>query len=56
MTVWPDSMLGIAGYFYRVDDGTEIYTTSKNVTLPEQKDGNYTLYVRAKDNLGMKGS
>jgi len=52
----PESMLDIVGYFYRVDDGTEIYTTSTTVTLPEQKDGNYTLYVRAKDYLGLKGS
>jgi hypothetical protein len=52
----PSDTSGIAGYYYKVDSGSETWTTSTSVTLPAQPDGTHTFYVRAKDNAGNIGN
>ena len=51
----PSDTSGIAGYYWKVDSGSEKWTTSTSVTLPAQPDGEHTFYVRAKDNAGNIG-
>jgi hypothetical protein len=51
-----DNGSGVAGYYYRVDNGQENWTTSINVTLPSQTDGIHTFYVKARDNAGNNGT
>lgn len=51
-----DSHSGVAGYYWRVDSGSETWTTPTSVTLPPQLDGSHTFYVKAKDNAGNVGS
>jgi hypothetical protein len=51
-----DSYSGVAGYYWKVDSGSETWTTSSSVTLPPQPDGVHTLYVRGKDDAGNIGS
>jgi hypothetical protein len=46
---------GVAGYYYRVDGGSETWTISTSVTLPTQPDGNHVFYVKAQDNAGNIG-
>src|SRR5207249_2927770 len=43
---------GLAGYYWKVDNGEETPTTSTSVTLMCQSDGTHTFYVRASDNAG----
>lgn len=45
-----DAISGVAGYYYKVDDGAEQFTAETSVTLPAQLDGTHTFLVRAKDN------
>lgn len=52
----PPDLSGIAGYYWKVDSGSETWTTSNYVTLPPQSDGTHTFYVRAKDNAGNIGN
>ena len=52
----PSDASGIAGYYWKVDNDPEIWTTSNSVTLPPQTDGTHTFYVRAKDNAGNVGN
>jgi hypothetical protein len=42
-----DDLSGIAGYYWKVDSGSETWITSTSVTLPAQSDGTHTFYVRA---------
>jgi len=51
----PSDTSGIAGYYWKVDSGSEKWTTSNSVTLPAQSDGEHTFYVKAKDNAGNIG-
>lgn len=51
----PSDTSGIAGYYWKVDSGSDHWTTSTSVTLPAQTDGEHTFYVRAKDNAGNIG-
>jgi len=51
----PSDTSGIAGYYWKVDSGSEKWTTSTSVTLPAQSDGEHMFYVRAKDNAGNIG-
>ncbi len=52
----PSDLSGIAGYYWKVDSGSEIWTVSTYVTLPPQSDGSHTFYVKAKDNAGNVGN
>ncbi len=52
----PTDTSGIAGYYYKVDSGSETWTTLTTVTLPAQSDGTHTFYVKAKDNAGNIGT
>jgi hypothetical protein len=52
----PTDLSGIAGYYWKVDSGSETWTTSTSVTLPPQPDGTHTFYVKAKDNAGNFGN
>jgi len=52
----PSDMSDIAGYFWKVDSGSESWTTSTSITLSSQSDGTHTFYVRAEDNAGNTGS
>jgi len=47
---------GISGYYYRVDSGSEINTTSTSATLNQQRDGTHNFSVRAVDNAGNIGA
>jgi len=51
-----DSGSGVAGYYWKVDSGSETWTTSTSVTLPPQSDGYHFFYVKAKDNAGNIGN
>jgi len=51
-----DSGSGVAGYYWKIDSGSETWTTSTSVTLPSQTDGSHTFYVKAEDNAGNIGS
>jgi len=51
----PSDTSGIAGYYWKVDGGSDHWTTSTSVTLPAQLDGEHTFYVKAKDNAGNIG-
>ena len=51
-----DTGSGVAGYYWKVDGGSETWTTSTSVTLPPQSDGSHTFYVKAKDKAGNVGS
>ena len=51
----PSDTSGIAGYYWKVDSGSDHWTTSTSVTLPAQPDGEHTFYVKAKDNAGNIG-
>ena len=56
---WPavfDSMSGVAGYYWKVDDGSDAWTTGTSVTLTAQSDGSHTFYVKAKDTAGNTGN
>ncbi len=46
---------GVAGYYWKVDSGPEIWTTSTSVTLPTQSNGIHTFSVVTKDNAGNLG-
>jgi hypothetical protein len=50
-----DTFSGVKGYWWKVDSGSETWTTLTSVTLPPQSDGSHTFYVRAEDNAGNKG-
>ena len=45
-----DSKSGVAGYYWRVDNGPETWTTTKSVILTPQTDGTHIFYVKSKDN------
>ena len=51
-----DSLSGVAGYYWKVDDGIETWTTGTSVTLPAQSDGSHTFFVKAVDNAGNLGA
>ena len=51
-----DTVSGLAGYYWRVDDGPELWTTTSFVTLNIQTDGNHNFYVKATDNAGNNGT
>jgi hypothetical protein len=51
-----DTGSGIAGYYWRVDSGSETWTTATAVTLAIQTDGSHVFYVKAKDNSGNNGT
>jgi hypothetical protein len=51
-----DTGSGIAGYYWRVDSGSETWTTTTAVTLAIQTDGSHVFYVKAKDNSGNNGT
>ncbi|RKX45344.1 MAG: hypothetical protein DRP27_04375, partial [Thermotogae bacterium] len=55
---WPEpsDASGIAGYYWKVDSGSETWTTLRSVTVPAQPDGTHVFYVRAKDNAGNIGA
>jgi hypothetical protein len=54
--VGTDSHSGVEGYYWKVDGGTETWTTFTSVTLPRKKTGTHAFYVRAKDNAGNLGN
>ena len=47
---------GIAGYYYKVDTGSEINTTSTSAPLNQQRDGTHNFSVSAVDNAGNIGA
>ncbi len=51
-----DSGSGIAGYYYTLDGGGEIYTTSTSQTFSSLSDGAHTFSVRAVDNVGLSSA
>lgn len=51
-----DAGSGVAGYYYRVDNGPETWIISTSVTLSAQTDGSHVFYVKAKDNAGNNGT
>jgi hypothetical protein len=50
-----DVSSGIAGYYWKVDGGTETWITSTSVTIPSQTEGTHIFYTRASDNAGNVG-
>ena len=50
-----EDVSGIASYYYKVDKGSEDWTSETSVTLPLQSAGRHTFHVRAKDNAGNFG-
>jgi len=52
----PYGASGIAGYYWKVNSGSETWITSNYVTLPPQPDGTHTFYIKAKDNAGNIGN
>jgi hypothetical protein len=51
-----DAGSGVAGYYWRIDNGPEIWTTQTTVTLPPQSDGDHTFSIKAVDNAGNNGT
>jgi hypothetical protein len=51
-----DALSGVKGYWWKVDSGSESWTTSTSVTVPPQPDGSHTFFVRAQDNAGNNGN
>ena len=50
-----DSLSGLAGYYWKIDNGAETFTTANTVSVALPGEGTYTFYVRAKDNAGNIG-
>ncbi len=50
-----DNESGIAGYYYALDNGTEIFTENTSITLT-MASGNHTFSLRAIDNVNLSSS
>ncbi|MDO8473664.1 MAG: PQQ-binding-like beta-propeller repeat protein, partial [Dehalococcoidia bacterium] len=44
-----DDLSGVAGYYYKVDDGPDLLTVGTVVTLTTQSDGDHIFYVHSRD-------
>lgn len=51
-----DNESDISGYYYSVDNSTEVFTTSKNITIGSISAGSHILYLKPIDNAGNNGS
>jgi hypothetical protein len=51
-----DEASGVAGYYWRVDNSSETWTTLTSVTIPPQSDGSHTFFIKAKDRVGNTGA
>ena len=52
----PSDASGIRGYYWKVDSGSDQWTTLTSVTVPTQSEGTHNFYVKAVDGSGNIGS
>jgi hypothetical protein len=46
----------VSGYFWNVDNGTDVWTSINSIILPAQLDGVHSIFVKARDNAGNEGN